>query len=420
MSDARTTGTPATDEIVARYSARARAVLAGDIPNDDGDTPNDDGDSCFGAAAYEDADGVPEAALRASLGCGNPLAVAELHPGETVLDLGSGGGLDVLLSARRVGPAGTAYGLDASDDMLTLARANAAQAGAGNARFLRGHIDDIPLPDASVDVVISNCVINLAADKARVLAEAFRVLRPGGRFGVSDIIARPDLDPGERAAAERRIGCAASTLTAEEYRRNLLAAGFTAVTITPTADTGGGLHAAIVQAAKPASPPGTLIRPMRAGDAAEVLAIYQAGLDTGHASFETSAPTWDEFDRAKSPGHRYVAADAATGKVLGWVAATAVSDRCVYAGVVEHSVYVHPDHQGRGLASALLRAFIGASEAAGIWTVQSGVFPENTASLRLHAGAGFRVVGTRERIGRHHGRWRDVVLIERRSPAIGD
>jgi SAM-dependent methyltransferase len=251
MPDAHTTGTPTTDEIVARYSGLARAALAGDTPHDGADS-GECGDSCFGAAAYEDEDEVPEGALRASLGCGNPLAVAELHPGETVLDLGSGGGLDVLLSARRVGPTGIAYGLDASDDMLTLARTNAAQAGADNAHFLRGHIDDIPLPDASVDVVISNCVINLADDKARVLAEAFRVLRPGGRFGVSDIIAAPGLDPGERAAAEQHIGCAASTLTAEEYSRELHGAGFAAITITPTADASDGLHAAIVQAAKPA------------------------------------------------------------------------------------------------------------------------------------------------------------------------
>ncbi|MDL4813418.1 methyltransferase domain-containing protein [Actinomadura opuntiae] len=240
MPDSRT-----TDAIVARYSGLARAALAGGTPHE-----GESGDSCFGAAAYQAEDQVPEAALRASLGCGNPLAVADLRPGETVLDLGSGGGLDVLLSARRIGPTGIAYGLDASDDMLALARANAAQAGADNVRFLRGHIDDIPLPAASVDVVISNCVINLATDKARVLAEAFRVLRPGGRFGVSDIIAEPGLDPDERAAAEQRIGCAASTLTAQEYRRELHAAGFTAITITPTADTGDGLHAAIVQAAK--------------------------------------------------------------------------------------------------------------------------------------------------------------------------
>lgn len=164
---------------------------------------------------------------------------------------------------------------------------------------------------------------------------------------------------------------------------------------------------------------GALIRPMEDRDGPQVLAIYQAGLDTGQASFETSAPDWEAFDAAKLPGHRHVAADAVTGAVLGWVAAQPVSDRCVYAGVIEHSVYVHPEHWGRGIGAALLAALIASSEADGIWTIQSGVFPENAASLRLHERAGFRVVGTRERIGCHHGRWRDTVLIERRSRIAG-
>jgi L-amino acid N-acyltransferase YncA len=150
-----------------------------------------------------------------------------------------------------------------------------------------------------------------------------------------------------------------------------------------------------------------------------VLAIYQAGLDTGQASFEVTAPAWEEFDAAKLPAHRHVAVDTGTGEVLGWAAAIAVSDRCVYAGVIEHSVYVHPASKRRGIGAALLATLIESTEAAGIWTIQSGVFPENTASLRLHRQAGFRVVGTRERIGRHHGQWRDVVLIERRSPVAG-
>jgi L-amino acid N-acyltransferase YncA len=162
-----------------------------------------------------------------------------------------------------------------------------------------------------------------------------------------------------------------------------------------------------------------LVRPMEAGDAGPVLAIYQAGLDTGQASFEVTAPAWEEFDAAKLPAQRHVAVDAGTGEVLGWAAAIAVSDRCVYAGVIEHSVYVHPASMRRGIGAALLAALIESTEAAGIWTIQSGVFPENTASLRLHRQAGFRVVGTRERIGRHHGQWRDVVLIERRSPVAG-
>ncbi|WP_309050945.1 N-acetyltransferase family protein [Streptomyces sp.] len=158
--------------------------------------------------------------------------------------------------------------------------------------------------------------------------------------------------------------------------------------------------------------------PLTAAHAGEVIAIHQAGIDEGHATFETVAPTWEEFDAAKLPAHRFAAVDEA-GRLLGWVAATGVSDRCVYAGVVEHSVYVHPGARGRGVAGALLAALIDSTEAAGIWTIQSGVFPENAASLAVHARAGFRVVGTRERIGLLHGRWRDTVLIERRSPRIG-
>ena len=171
--------------------------------------------------------------------------------------------------------------------------------------------------------------------------------------------------------------------------------------------------------AAPGIPDGLLVRPMLAGDASQVLAIYQAGLDTGQASFETAAPGWEAFDAARLPGHRHVAADAATGEVLGWVAASAVSSRPVYAGVIEHSVYVHPGRRRRGVGAVLLGALIRSSEAAGIWTIQSSVFPENTASLALHERAGFRVVGVRERVGCHHGRWRDTVLIERRSSVAG-
>jgi L-amino acid N-acyltransferase YncA len=174
-----------------------------------------------------------------------------------------------------------------------------------------------------------------------------------------------------------------------------------------------------VAATKPHAPSGMVLRPMLDADADRVLAIYQAGIDEGNASFETGAPSWEEFDRAKLPLHRYVAEDEATGDVLGWVAAIPTSDRCVYAGVVEHSIYVDPGAAHRGIGTALLRALIGSTEAAGIWTIQSGIFPENTVSLRLHERVGFRVVGTRERLGRHHGRWRDVVLVERRSAIAG-
>ncbi|MFI9119701.1 GNAT family N-acetyltransferase [Streptomyces bikiniensis] len=160
-----------------------------------------------------------------------------------------------------------------------------------------------------------------------------------------------------------------------------------------------------------------LVVPLTADHADQVIAIYQAGIDEGNATFEPAAPSWEQFDAAKLPEHRFAAVDE-TGRLLGWVAATRVSERSAYVGVVEHSVYVHPDARGRGVASTLLKALVDSTEAAGIWTIQSGIFPENTASLTVHERAGFRVIGVRERIGRHHGRWRDVVLVERRSSTV--
>jgi len=204
------------------------------------------GPSCCGSQAsccdpitadlYEagQTQGLPEAAVLASLGCGNPTALAELRPGEVVLDLGSGGGIDVLLSARRVGPTGKAYGLDMTDDMLALANDNKRKAGADNVEFLKGEIEHIPLPDASVDVIISNCVINLSADKDQVLREAFRVLRPGGRFAVSDVVTRGEIDPVIRSSILAWVGCVAGALDEQVYRDKLAAAGFTDIEVEPT------------------------------------------------------------------------------------------------------------------------------------------------------------------------------------------
>ena len=179
-------------------------------------------------------EGLPEEALLISLGCGNPTALAQLNPGDTVLDLGSGGGIDVLLSARRVGPTGKVYGLDMTDEMLALARQNQARAGATNVEFLKGDIEHIPLPDASVDVIISNCVINLAADKRKVLAEAFRVLKPGGRFAVSDVVIRGEVPPELRRSMELWVGCVAGALEEQEFLGLLAASGFTDASIEPT------------------------------------------------------------------------------------------------------------------------------------------------------------------------------------------
>jgi ubiquinone/menaquinone biosynthesis C-methylase UbiE len=208
----------------------------------------------FGVPLYDDADteGATAAAVAASLGCGVPTAVADLHEGETVLDLGSGAGTDVLISARRVGPSGRAYGLDMTDEMLELARRNAADAGAENVEFLKGYIEDIPLPDGSVDVILSNCVINLAADKSKVFAEASRVLRPGGRFAVSDVVADPDMDDATRADMAAWTGCIAGALTREEFERGLTTAGLTDVEIVETHRVHAHASSAIVRARKPA------------------------------------------------------------------------------------------------------------------------------------------------------------------------
>jgi len=214
-------------------------------------------DEKFGAGLYsaQDAVSIPAEALAASLGCGNPMTVAELRAGERVLDLGSGGGIDVLLSARRVGPDGFAYGVDMTDEMLDLARANAAKAGATNVEFLKGTIEDLPLGDAVVDVVISNCVVNLSTDKPAVLSEAFRVLVPGGRVGISDVVAEDRLTPEQRAERGSYVGCIAGALSRTEYLDGLTRAGFTDTEVTFTHQVADGMHGAVIRARKPLQEP---------------------------------------------------------------------------------------------------------------------------------------------------------------------
>jgi arsenite methyltransferase len=214
-----------------------------------------DATGVFGASLYDDVsrEEVPAAAVQASLGCGVPTAVAELRDGQTVLDLGSGVGADVLISARRVAPRGRAIGLDMTDEMLALARANAAEAGVDNVEFVKGYLEEMPLQDASVDVVISNCVINLSGDKPRVLREAARVLRPGGRFAVSDVIADPDMDEATKADVAAWTGCIAGALTEEDFRSELVAAGFEEIEIQPTHRVHESASSAIVRARKPST-----------------------------------------------------------------------------------------------------------------------------------------------------------------------
>jgi arsenite methyltransferase len=255
------------EQVRDRYAGAARQATTGTQASDCGcGQPADCGcaTSCcgpadqttepgFGAELYTigERGELPEAALLASLGCGNPTAVAELREGETVLDLGSGGGIDVLLSAKRVGPSGKAYGLDMTEEMLALARRNADQAGATNVDFLKGHIEQIPLPAETVDVVISNCVINLSVDKPAVFAEMHRILVPGGRIGISDVVAEDRLSPADRAERGNWVGCIAGALSRSEYERGLTTAGFEHVSVTSTHQVADGLHSAIIKAVKP-------------------------------------------------------------------------------------------------------------------------------------------------------------------------
>jgi SAM-dependent methyltransferase len=237
------------EQVRATYAAAALAVT--DV-SATGASCCDDTSSGFGAGEYDASSRaeLPADAVTASLGCGNPTAVAELSPGEVVLDLGSGGGIDVILSARRVTPGGKAYGVDMTDEMLALARRNASEAGVDNVEFLKGHIEALPLPDASVDVVISNCVINLSVDKPAVFAEIARVLRPGGRLGVADVVAEDRLSPAERAELGSYAGCIAGALSVSEYERGLHEAGLTDVSITLTHAVADGMHGALVRAVK--------------------------------------------------------------------------------------------------------------------------------------------------------------------------
>ena len=268
-----TTADELREEVRRRYAESARAVVEG--------SGGCGGSACcadsesdaakFGEALYdaEQRGELPQAATLASLGCGNPTAVADLHAGETVLDLGSGGGIDVILSAKRVGPAGIAYGVDMTDEMLTLAQKNAREAGVANVHFLKGVIEQIPLPADSVDVVISNCVINLSTDKPAVLTEIARVLRPGGRIGISDVVAEDRLSTAERAERGSYVGCIAGALSKGEYEAGLEAAGFEQISVEFTHQVADGMHGAIVKAVKTATPEAKglpVIQPaMRAG-----------------------------------------------------------------------------------------------------------------------------------------------------------
>ena len=286
--------TQQTDQNALREQVRARyAAAAAKVTGGQGDCgcgqPADCGcgDGCCGGATAEepgfgaelyaalDRDQLPDTAVLASLGCGNPTAVAELQEGETVLDLGSGGGIDVLLSAKRVGSSGKAYGLDMTEEMLALARENATQAGATNVEFLKGQIEAIPLPAQTVDVVISNCVVNLSTDKPAVFAETFRVLKPGGRLGITDVVAEDHLSAEDRAERGAWVGCIAGALSRAEYEAGLAAAGFGDVSVTFTHQVGDGLQSAIIKATRPAD--GTSTAAVATAIGRELPVVQQSG-----------------------------------------------------------------------------------------------------------------------------------------------
>jgi arsenite methyltransferase len=327
---------------------------------------------------YGETDELPPAAVLASLGCGNPTALAQLNPGEVVLDLGSGGGIDVILSARRVGPAGKAYGLDMTDDMLALARKNAKEAGVTNIEFLRGRIEEIPLPDNSVDVIISNCVINLSGDKRRVLAEAFRVLKPGGRFAVSDVVVRGEVPAAVRQSMELWVGCVAGALEESEFRTLLAEVGFEGASIEPTRlyrsedarvfleaagidvdanldDIDGKFMAAFVRATRPAAVPAVAPAP-RIATPADLSAVERllasSGLPTAgvKAIFATRADDFVVVDDPQAPGE---------------LAAVAGLEVCGEVALLR-SVAVRPDRRAHGLGQALVGRLVAQAEERGL------------------------------------------------------
>ncbi|HEY0970891.1 MAG TPA: arsenic resistance N-acetyltransferase ArsN2 [Gemmatimonadales bacterium] len=386
--------TDVTSIVRERYGAAARRVLEVEGAQASCCGPVS---SCCGAAAFDGAvdpitsnlyvsgetDELPSAAVLASLGCGNPTALAQLEPGQVVLDLGSGGGIDVLLSARRVGPTGKAYGLDMTDDMLALARRNAAEAGVANVEFLKGRIEEIPLPDASVDVIISNCVINLSGDKSRVLREAFRVLKPGGRFAVSDVVVRGDVPAEVRRSMELWVGCVAGALEESEFLRLLGDAGFVDASIEPTrvyrgedaraflSDAGldvdanidaidGRFMAAFVRATKPLASKPLASRPdaahtLRAATAADLAAVERllasAGLPVAGVA-DLFASEADDF---------VVASEAGSGELLGVGGLEVRGDDALL-----RSVAVRDDARVRGVGRELVQRLVSDAESRGL------------------------------------------------------
>ena len=359
----RRTDADIRETVREKYAAAARAVAAqqgsasccGPVALTGADETR-----VFGAALYDDSEteGASASAVAASLGCGVPTAVADLHEGETVLDLGSGAGADVLISARRVGPTGTAIGLDMTDEMLELARANAAQAGVENVEFVKGFIEDIPLPDGSVDVIVSNCVLNLSGDKPKVLREAARVLRPGGRFAVSDVIASPGMDDATRADLAAYTGCIAGALTEPEFRDGLAAAGFVDVEIRATHQVHEFASSAIIRARKPGGA-ATIVRQVELFEPAMCCPSGVCGPSVDQNLIDIREDIrWAETQGAEVSRHNLSAdpgAFVANPKVTGLM--QAFGETALPALLVDGDIVMH----GRYPSRAELAVFVGAA-----------------------------------------------------------
>ena len=403
--------------VTARYSGLARAARAGQQISDCG--PDEFEAGCFGAAGYDDTSGLPDGAVRASLGCGNPVAVAQLHPGETVLDLGSGGGIDVLLSARRVAPGGKAYGLDGSPDMIA--------PGPGQRRGGRGGQCGVPARAHRGHPAARS---RRRRGHLQLRHQPVRRQAPGAGRGIPRAPPRRP-DRGQRHHRQRRPrpraarrGRTADRLHHRHPHRQRI----------PRPAAGRRVHPHHHRPdQRPSAWPAFSHRPGHPARRTRRRA-HPAHAPGRRRTGARHLPGWPGHRTGQLRDHRThlghlrpgppgpgtgTSRSTASGEVLGWAAATAVSPRPVYRGVIEHSIYIHPDARGRGIGAALLSALTGSTEADAIWTIQTGIFPENTASLRLHQQAGFRVLGTRQRIGCHHGRWRDVTLLERRSSVAG-
>ncbi|MGE5379663.1 MAG: arsinothricin resistance N-acetyltransferase ArsN1 family A [Methylocystaceae bacterium] len=376
---------------------------------------------------------IPEKAREASLGCANPLLVADLKPGEVVLDLGSGGGIDVFLAAREVGPEGYVYGLDMSEEMLELARMNQQEMGIPNVEFRQGYLEDIPLPDHSVDVIMSNCVINLSTDKERVMREMARVLKPGGRLAIADIIKVAPVDPALEKELALWVSCVAGTLPINEYTELLKKAGFVNISIEPmfiynkehlqqmvAGDSKikdfGGLNNCYAGSLVKANHPGYTIRAAEDSDLEAITRIYNQGITDKVASLDTcprSLENMKDWMAEHQPPYQVLVAENADGQVVGWASLNEFANRCCSQGVADLSLYVEREERKRGWGRILAAAVEAEAQKQQFHKLVASCLGSNPAPIDLALKSGYRLVGTYQNQGYIDGRWMDVILLEK-------